>query len=170
MSQPTFQFRLSQLLIATGVIAVLLTAITLDQSLYQIYGLQAIAYGVLSLPLVLALAACLFFKRLRLPALIVIVAVCATLGWHASVLHRRLDNLNAEVARIVDYVEKCRSDHGQFPADLSDYSYERPGLRRFIEYGPSPGGDSYAIWYNPTGEMSYGYYYISDYGYGFKSD
>ncbi len=171
MPKPGFKFRLSHLLTAVAVAAVCLTALALSTSLYEVYGaVRSVAYDLILVVLVLTVLAGVSFKRFRLPVLVAAILVCAGLGWRHAVLLRRLHNLKAEVARIVVYVDQYQSDHGQPPADLSDYSYEHPVLRNFIEYGPAPPGISYQIWFNPTGERSYGHYYYSGFGYSFEDD
>ena len=66
---------------------------------------------------------------------------------------RWMDLLQPEVERVIEYVESYKATHGQYPADLAAYSFERNDLRAYIHYAPP--SDSrfptmYEIRYHPT--------------------
>jgi hypothetical protein len=174
MAEGRFQFRLSHLFIGTTFVAIVVAASTLLPSLYYTYGAIGAAFlGLLFCLFAIVCGGCLLFRRLRVPTFVVCVVVCTLLIYHQSVLNRRLDQLHAEVAHIVSYVNTYKSAHGEFPRQLSGYEYQRPELQTYIKYSP-PGGPygstSYVIRYHPTENDGIGHWYFGDQGYWFEDD
>lgn len=175
-----FQFRLADLALATALAAGVLASVIYLPSTYRTHG--AVGSFVASLPIVLAwflggVGFC--FRRLRVPAVIVTLLVCGVFSFRQARLIERLRDLEAEVPRIVAYVESYQRAHeGECPADLSQYVFDRPELEPFIRYVPPASFDPrlradakpYAVRYHPVATADLSYWYTSTGGYWYDDD
>jgi hypothetical protein len=180
MTWPRLQFRLSDLIAATALVAGILASAIYLPSTYKTHG--AVGSGLVALPIVLAWivgAVGFCFRRLRVPAVIVTLLVCGAFSFRQARLMQRLRQLEVEVPRMVAYVEKYKSEHGgDCPDDLSGYEFERPELAAYMRYTPprlyhptkNPDALPYQIHYHPRQSKDVSHWYLSSGGYWYDDD
>lgn len=180
MPKGRLQFRLLDLIAAMALLAAILASAVYLPSTYKTHG--AVGSLLASAPIVLTwlvVGVCFCFRRLRLPAVVITLLVCALFSWRQASLVNRLRLLEVEVPRIVAYVEKFKTEHGgDCPDDLSGYAFERPELAPFVRYTPprpyQPKNSSsdlpYQIHYHPRQSADVSHWYLSTGGYWYDDD
>jgi hypothetical protein len=100
-----------------------------------------------------------------LPALeIFIFCIWATrVSWRSPAL-------NTEAMRIVKFIDEYQRQHGVPPDDLHAYEFQDPTLTPYIRYACTAQPNGYELFWNPTGETSYGHYYLPETGHFFEDD
>ena len=84
-----------------------------------------------------------------------------------------MKQLDIEVTQIVAYVEKSKTEHGEYPRDLSGYVFQWPSLQKHIHYTPliEMGANiptyPYQIRYHPIEIDDVTHVYSGDRGYWF---
>jgi hypothetical protein len=180
MPAARLQFRMSDLIAATTLLAAILASAVYLPSTYKTHGI--VGSFVASLPIVFAWICgglCFCFRRLRVPAVIVTLLVCGLFSWRQARLMHRLRQLEIEVPMIAAYIEKYKTEHeGECPEDLSGYKFQRPELQAYVrylpprQYDPRTGSDAspYAVRYHPNSTTDLSYWYTSAGGYWYDDD
>lgn len=183
MSTWRLQFRLTNLFVATTLVATIVTSVAYLPSTYETDGaLGPGGYAILLLSFfAIAGLIYIFSRRFRTSAIIAVIVVCSAFSYRQLVLTRRLHLLEAEVPLIIAYVEEFHNENGQFPRDLSGYVFRQPGLQEYISYSPldtiRPPWNSatsplppYQIQYHPTHAYGIGHWYTPTDGYWYEDD
>jgi hypothetical protein len=166
-----FQYRLSHMLLGIAVFAAILTAGIAAASTYETHGavnpglfLFALGWLVLVFVAILVVA-----RRLRLGACIAMIAVCFALALNQAMLTRRLEDLKQEVSHIAAFMNEFKAVHGAYPRDLSEYTFQRPELKKYIRYNES-GYRQYAIGYHPLEDAGVTHLYWPESGHYYYED
>jgi len=175
MAQTAVQFRLSQMLVAMALLALIVVDVVYWPSLYVTEGdIGQLAIAALLVIFWLVAAFCfMLFPRLRTAIVCIVGLICFVFATRQFSVMRRMDMLQPEVERVIEYVESYKTTHGQYPADLAGYSFERNELRPYIRY--SPPSDSrypaiYEIRYHPTHIGGIAHWYNPVTGFWFEDD
>lgn len=123
-----------------------------------------LAVGLNLMPIVLHAA-----RRPSLSVLAALAVFVAIVPYQALLGHRLL-GLQEEAGKVVSYLYDVRLRTGEYPADLSSYSFHDPGLRPFFqEYrrGADLGGFG-LYWY--VGTPSTSHFYQPRQGFGYYAD
>jgi len=147
------------------------------QSNYEIDAHLSIFLGMVLIPGWFIVLLCAFSRRLRLPSiLILLLGCCLFLQWRAVQIDR-LTRLKHEIPQVVAYIEQFKTDHGDYPHDLSGYKFLHPDLREYVNYvsHQSPGSEwapygAYHIKYHPTHAEGIGHWYSPPTGYWYEDD
>lgn len=85
-------------------------------------------------------------------------------------LFYRYHRIQSEVALIAGYVYAERAETGNFPVDLSGYTYTDPRLAPYIQnYGVSDVGDTFRVYFYVSSPGT-SHWYASDTGWGYYPD
>ena len=106
-----------------------------------------------------AIPALLFLRRRPVLSTILVLAIAAAIVPYQGMLGHRLIVLQDEAGQIVRYVGGAKRETGEYPTDLSGYSYRDPSLREhFHEYQPDDSAGGYRLsWFVGTPQTSHSY-------------
>jgi hypothetical protein len=145
---PRLQFGIRACLKLICLVAALLGIVRLMRSAYWTDGYDAYLFAAFAFPLVAVCCVFLLRGNLRIARWAVGAACVLYMAFAVcqAAVERRLRMLEAEVVRVVNYVEQYRRSNGRYPADVDLFEYERPEYRSLIRYWPPAAeGEGYVI-------------------------